>query len=353
MQEININYDEYIRQGEPHARERGLAWRTAIGLQQVDGLTTSEYLRETAIAHIEGDITIEEAKAQIDSYYQSLDLRTADPSRTEEADKVSARIAEILSESAFNFSVVEYLSLHKRLFEGIYSHAGKIREYNITKKEWVLDSESVVYGNAMNLKETIEYDLSQEKKFNYQNLSPTEIVAHLAKFTSDLWQIHPFEEGNTRTTALFVIKYLRTLGFAVSNDAFATHSWYFRNALVRANYQNIQKGVFATPHYNELFFRNVLLGEQNELKNRYLHISSPSIATSDTVNETVSNTVNDTVNIILESMRANHNITMDQLGTLCKKSRATVARTIKQLKEKGQIRRIGSDKTGYWEVLDL
>ncbi len=348
MQETNINYDEYIRQGEPQARERGLAWRVAIGLQQVDGLTTSEYLRETAIAHIEGDITIEEAKAQIDSYYQSLDLRAPDSSRTEEADKVSARIAEILSESAFNFSVVEYISLHRRLFEGIYPHAGKIREYNISKKEWVLNGESVIYGNAVNLRETIEYDLSQEKNFSYQNLFPNDIVAHIAKFTSDLWQIHPFEEGNTRTTALFLIKYLRTLGFDVSNDAFATHSWYFRNALVRANYKNVQKGVFVQSHYIEQFFRNVLLGEQNELKNRILHITSPENAASDTVNDTV----NDTVKIILESIRRDNKITMEQLAVLTQKSRRTVTRAIKQLKEKGMICRVGSDKSGHWQILE-
>lgn len=274
MKHNNISFDEYIKQGEPQSLERGLAWRTAIGLQQVDGLTTSDYLHETARSHIEGDITIEDVKNQIDSYYQNLVQREASHEKAEEADKVAARITEILSERSFKFSVVEYLSIHKRLFNGIYPHAGKIREFNISKREWVLDSESVIYGNAINLKETIEYDLTQEKNFNYRNLTTDKIVSHIAKFTSDLWQIHPFEEGNTRTTALFVIKYLRTLGFKVTNDAFANHSWYFRNALVRANYNNIQNGVFATTEFIELFFRNLLLNEQNNLKNRDLHIKS-------------------------------------------------------------------------------
>ncbi len=273
MEYKEINFDEYIRQGEPQLKERGIAWRTAIGLQKVDGLTTSEYLLKTACAHIEGDITIEEVKAQIENYYQNIEQQETNNSRTEEADKVAARITEILSEQSFNLSIVEYLSIHKRLFEGIYAHAGKIREYNISKKEWVLDGESVIYGNAINLRETVEYDLMQEKNFDYRNLAQDDIVHRIARFTSDLWQIHPFEEGNTRTTALFVIKYLRTLGFDVANDAFAAHSWYFRNALVRANYKNIQKGIFATPKFVDLFFRNLLMGELNELRNRNLHIS--------------------------------------------------------------------------------
>ncbi|MFI3320208.1 MAG: Fic family protein [Rikenellaceae bacterium] len=340
MEHKEINFDEYIRQGEPELRERGIAWRTAIGLQQVDGLTTSEYLRETACAHIEGDITIEEVKAQLDSYYQSVEKREANNNRTEEADKVAARITEILSEQSFNLSVIEYLSIHKRLFEGIYTHAGKVREYNISKKEWVLDSESVIYGNAINLRETIEYDLSQEKNFDYRNIMQDDMVRHIAKFTSDLWQIHPFEEGNTRTTALFVIKYLRTLGFDVTNNAFAAHSWYFRNALVRANYKNIPKEIFATPKFIELFFRNLLMGEQNELRNRNLQI----LADIDTVN--------DTVNPVLQAIICNSKITLDEIAKATNKSRSTVAREVKRLKEEGKISRQGSDKTGSWVITE-
>ena len=262
-----MNFDEYIRQGEPLEREKGIAWQTAIGLQQVDGLKTSDYLIDTARQHIEGDITIEQVKKQIDTYYTKSNQIKPDESRTEEADKVAVRIAEILSEESFHFSVVEYITIHKRLFDGIYEFAGAIRDYDISKKERVLDGESVIYGGATNLKETIEYDLSKEKSFNYRNLGEQEIVKHIAKFVSDLWQIHPFGEGNTRTTALFAIKYLRTLGFDVNNDAFAKHALYFRNALVRANYNNIRKGIFATSEYLEQFFSNLLFGAQNELKN--------------------------------------------------------------------------------------
>lgn len=265
-------FEEYIRQGEPQKCEKVNAWQTAIGLQAVDGLNTSDYLIETAKHHIEGDITIEEAKQLIDSYYQSKSIVSPNDSRTEEADKVAARITEILSENSFNFSPIEYISIHKRLFEGIYPFAGILRDYNISKKEWVLRGETVIYSNARNLKETLEYDFDQEKKFSYRGIGLQKTIAHLARFVADLWQIHPFGEGNTRTTALFTIKYLRTLGFDIHNDQFAANSWYFRNALVRANYNDIKAGVYATSEYLELFFRNLLMDEHHLLRNRNLLI---------------------------------------------------------------------------------
>lgn len=345
-----IDLEEYIRQGEPQKHEKGIAWQTAIGLQEVDGLKPSEYLIQTAQKHIEGDITIEEAKALVDSYYQSKPVTTNDDNRTEEADKVSARIAEILSEKSFNFSVIEYITIHKRLFEGIYKFAGEIRDYNISKKEWVLNSESVTYGNAINLKETLLFDLEQEKKFSYKGLSIEQTVSHLTKFVADLWQIHPFGEGNTRTTALFVIKYLRTLGFEVNNDTFAAHSWYFRNTLVRANYNNIKLGITSTNQFLEQFFRNLLMSETVELKNRELHIDFKSDIEAENNNGTVNDTrgtVNDTVKLI----RKNPKITLVELAKAISKSRRTVARQVKQLQEEGVIRRVGSDKTGYWEVI--
>ena len=265
-------FKAYLREGEPDKVSRGYARSTAIGLQAVDGLKTSEYLIDTAIRNIEGKITLEEAKNLIDTYYEE---KPEDPEneRMEEADKVSARIAEILSEAAFSFSPNEYISIHRRLFQGIYRHAGKIRDYNITKKEWVLDGETVLYGSASELRATLEYDFSQERDFSYKGLSMNDIIHHLAVFISRLWQIHIFEEGNTRTTAVFFIKYLKTLGFSATNDIFAENAWYFRNALVRANYTNLQKGIHETTEYLEVFLRNLLLNEKNELHNRYLHIS--------------------------------------------------------------------------------
>lgn len=265
-------FKEYLKESEPDKASKGYAWSTAIGLQAVDGLKPSQYLIDTAILNIEGKITLKEAQSLINIYYEERPEHS-DDERTEEADKVSARIAEILSETAFSFSPNEYISIHRRLFQGIYEHAGKIREYNITKKEWVLDGATVIYGSASELRATLEYDLSQEKSFSYKGLSIDEIIHHLARFVSGLWQIHIFGEGNTRTTAVFFIKYLRMLGFSVTNDIFAEHAWYFRNALVRANYTNLQKGVYETTEYLELFLRNLLLNEENELHNRKLHIS--------------------------------------------------------------------------------
>lgn len=266
-------FKEYLKESEPDKARKGYAWSTAIGLQAVDGLKPSEYLIQTALQNIEGKITLKEAQNLIDTYYEERPMRVSEGNRTEEADKVSSRIVEILSETAFSFSPNEYISIHRKLFQGIYTHAGKLREYNITKKEWVLDEESVIYGSALNLRATLEYDFSQEKGFSYKNLSMDEVIQHLAVFISRLWQIHVFCEGHTRTTAVFFIKYLRTLGFHVTNDIFAENAWYFRNALVRANYTNLQKNIYETTEYLEAFLRNLLLNEKNELKNRYLHIS--------------------------------------------------------------------------------
>ena len=266
-------FKEYLRESEPDKAHKGYAWSTAIGLQAVDGLKPSKYLIDTAIQNIEGKITMKEAQSLIDSYYEERPVHLSDDERTEEADKVSSRIAEILSETAFSFSPNEYISIHRKLFRGIYKHAGKIRDYNITKKEWVLDGATVMYGSASELRATLEYDFSQEKDYSYKGLSMDEIIHHLAVFISRLWQIHIFGEGNTRTTAVFFIKYLRTLGFSATNDIFTENAWYFRNALVRANYTNLQKGIHETTEYLEAFLRNLLLNEKNELHNRNLHIS--------------------------------------------------------------------------------
>lgn len=267
-----FDLEEYIRQGEAGKAEKSCAWKTAIGLQDVDGLETSAYLLETAKEHIEGYIDIDTARKRIDSYYETRTERREEEKGTEEADRVAARITQILSEKTFQFSPAEYRMIHKRLFFGIYDHAGMTRTYNITKKEWVLHGKSVFYASADSINATLEYDFGQEKQFSYKGLSLKESVRHLAKFTSDIWQIHPFCEGNTRTTAVFIVKYLKTFGFHINNDAFAEHSWYFRNALVRANYNDLTRGIHATTEYLEHFFGNLLLGTDYELKNRNLVI---------------------------------------------------------------------------------
>ena len=266
------SFEEYIKESEPAKRDKGYAWHTAIGLQAVDGLKTSEYLVQTAVRNIEGEISLEEANELLRAYYEENPTRDVSD-RTEEADKVSVRIATLLSERAFSFTPNEYLSIHRRLFAGIYSHAGCIRDYNITKKEWVLNGATVIYSSATELHATLEYDFSEEKKFSYKGLSMNEIIQHLAVFVSRLWQIHVFGEGNTRTTAVFFIKYLRTLGFDVTNDIFAENAWYFRNSLVRANYNDLKRGIRETTEFLEVFLRNLLLDENHPLHNRALHIS--------------------------------------------------------------------------------
>jgi len=271
--EYMSGFDEYRRLGEPEKAEKAEIWQAAIGLQQVDGLTPSEYLIETAKRNIEGEITICEVQERLDGYYKARPVRAAGD-RAEEADKVSARIAEILSEKAFSFSPAEYITIHKRLFSGIFDFAGNIRDYNISKAEWVLSGETVYYASADSIRAALDYDFEQEKAFSYKGLSQKQIAEHIAKFVSGLWQIHAFGEGNTRTTAVFAIKYLRTLGFDVTNDMFAGHSWYFRNALVRANYNDYKNNIHATLAYLNLFFGNLLLGESNTLKNRDLRVTA-------------------------------------------------------------------------------
>lgn len=272
---IFSTFDQYLRQGEPQKREKADIWRTAIGLQQVDGLTPSDFLLQKAQENIEGTITIDDVTRQVRTYYLSNTSHDADDRDKEEADRVSANIAKILSSRTFSFNTNGYVSTHRRVFEGVFKHAGKIRDYDISKKEWVLDGDSVSYLNWEDLRRALDYDIEQEKNYSYNGLSPDSMVAHIAKFTSGLWQIHAFCEGNTRTTAVFLIQYLRSIGFHVNNDMFARHSWYFRNALVRANYKNVQKGIDYTPIYLERFFRNLLLDDGWELRNRYLHICPP------------------------------------------------------------------------------
>ena len=276
MNKDNINefasFDEYLRQGEPSQKESAENWKTAIGLQAVDGLQPSAYLIDVAKRNIEGEITLDETRKLIDSYYQSKTVRTPKDEDEEEADKVSANITKILASKTFAFNTNGYVSLHRRIFEGVFKHAGEIRQYDISKKEWVLEGDSVNYLNWEDLRRALDWDIEQEKNFSYKGLTDDEKIEHIAKFISGIWQIHAFREGNTRTTAIFTIQYLRSLGYEVNNEIFAKHSWYFRNALVRANYRNIQKGIDYSPIYLVRFFRNLLLKDGWVLKNRYLHI---------------------------------------------------------------------------------
>lgn len=343
-------FEIYLRETEPEKRDKGYAWHTAIGLQAVDGLTTSDYLIQTAKRNIDGEISIEKANELIHAYYQENPVDSEDE-RTEEADKVSARIAQLLSEQSFIFSPAQYLSIHKRLFEGIYAHAGMMRDFNITKKEWVLNGDTVMYGGATELKATLEYDLDREKMFSYKNLTMDEIISHLAIFVAGLWQIHVFAEGNTRTTAVFFIKYLRTLGFNAQNDIFAENAWYFRNALMRANYSNLKKNVHETTQYLEKFLRNLLLDEKNELYNREMHISG--LFEIPKCNEEVKDCTLDCTldeKRVLTILKDYPQITQIQLAEEIGKSVRTVKNITVSLEEKGLIERVNGKRFGYWKV---
>ena len=348
---------EYIRQGEPDRAEKSAAWQTAIGLQAVEGLKTSPYLLETAKAHIEGDIDIAGAQRRIQSYYKEQANRKAVEAGTMEADIVSARITELLGEKTFQFSPVELQSIHRRLFSGVFNHAGQFRTYNITKDEWVLGGDTVTYASWESIRDTLDYDFSQEKQFSYEKISVPESIRHMAKFASGIWQIHPFCEGNTRATAVFVVKYLKTFGFRVNSDVFAANSWYFRNALVRANYNNLQKGIHATSEFLEMFFENLLLGAQHELKNRYLHVNFKEEAPAQSTEAEISKCNNCTLDCTLEELAvlrtiaANPSITQKDLASAIGKSERTIKTRTVALQEKGYLRREGGKRSGHWEVL--
>lgn len=128
-----LNFDEYIRQGEPEKRKKAYIWQTAIGLQAVDGLTTSDYLNETARRHIAGEIDIDEVRELIKTYYQSKSNREPDDDEKQEADGASANISKILSNDTLDFSTEGYAALHRRIFVGLFKHAGRLRDYSITK----------------------------------------------------------------------------------------------------------------------------------------------------------------------------------------------------------------------------
>ena len=302
--QLYIDFEAYERMAEPHKQEKASAWRTAIGLQDVDGLKVSDYLRETAVRHIEGDITIDDVRERLKFYYINKTTHDKDDEEKEEADRVAANIAKLLNEKSFSFTALEFLNIHRHLFEGVFKHAGEVRTYDISKKEWVLQDDSVVYGRAADIMMALRYDIQQEKEFNYKGLTTDEIIEHIVDFVTLLWQNHPFREGNTRTTAVFVIKYLRSIGFKVNNDLFANNSWYFRNALVRANYRNPLKGIEPNKSFLIKFFRNLILEEENELKNRYMLIGYQDDCDTHTSTHTSTRTsTNNSVSSLSENVK--------------------------------------------------
>ena len=399
-------FEEYIRLGEPDKSAKASLWQTATGLQAVDGLKTSEYLHETARRNIEGEITLDEAHELIHGYYQKRAARNEPTNEDEEeADRTSSNIARILASQTLAFSTNGFIALHRRIFAGVFKHAGELRKYDITKKEWVLHEDTVNYINWEDLRTALDYDIEQEKAFSYAGISNDEMISHIARFVSGLWQIHPFGEGNTRTTAVFTILYLRSIGFVADNDLFARHAWYFRNALVRANYKNVRRGIDYSPQYLERFFRNLLLGEQWDLRSRYLYINPPAewqnqpnlspeqvpeqVSAKNTVNQVDINLYSDlekqlvrTIGceqknelknrychilweeivhndpkelterqkVILNLIRDNSGITIQKMTQKTKVSEKTIKRDIRQLQDWGLLSRSGGRKIGHWEV---
>ena len=359
-------FDEYIRQVEPFAQESANAWKTAIGLQQVDGLKPSSYLLETARKNIEGDITIDEVRQLLDSYYKSKTIKTAEEHNEEEADKVSANIKKILSSRTLAFNTNGFISIHRRIFDGVFSHAGEIRNYNISKKEWVLRGNSVDYLNWEDLRRALDFDIQQKRDFDYKGLTEEQKIKHICHFVSGLWQIHPFCEGNTRTTAVFTIQYLRSIGYDVDNEIFALHSWYFRNALVRANYKNSKLGINYDSSFLEKFFQNLLLGTNYELKNRYLVIDAPKdLVQQNDTQEDKFDTQEDkfdtqgyfTEGVIPQKKELEawieHQIKKDpkiSTGKLAELAKVSVSTIKRRIAKHGSIKFVGSGFSGYWIV---
>lgn len=350
------DYSEYLIQGEPDKRDRVRNWMTAIGLQDVDGLTPSNYMLEIVRRNIEGEITIDEVSQLVDEYYTTQEGLKQE-ARTLEADKVSVRIAQLLSHQTFGLGSNYLALIHRTLFEGIYKFAGIYRDYNISKKELVLKGESVRYEHAPLILPTLKYEFEQEENFSYENLTMDEMVKHISRFIANIWQVHPFGEGNTRTTAVFTIQYLKHLGFKVTNEVFADNSKYFRNALVRANYSNIQYGIKETTEYLERFFRNLLMGEKNELKSRYMIIGTlwkqeSTQENKESTQEKEKSTQETTAERIIEEIRKNPFTTRKQLSEVIGITPDGIKKQLDKLKKAGKIRHVGATKKGYWEIIE-
>jgi fido (protein-threonine AMPylation protein) len=363
----------YFKAEEPGRRERAEAWATAIGLQKVDGLTPSQFLFDTAKDHIEGRITQNQARRRIHDYYAAqAEVARPDPEK-EEADKVSERIVAVLNDGGFAFTPEYFISIHAKLFKGVLSSAGKLRTVNIRKREWVLKDDSVTYGDAATIKQSLIRDFIDEREFDYGGKTPRKIIPHFARFIAQIWQVHPFGEGNTRTTAVFAIKYLRSLGFSVDNDAFRDNAWYFRNALVRANYADYAREVSRDWSYLEIFFRNQLLGEKNEMKSRYLLIGlteedkqkirelteekggqKKAVGKSGKKSgkkKVVGKSGKKTVDRVWALLQKRPQSTFADMVRVLGITRSTIQKHIANLKAAGRLRRVGPDKGGHWEVI--
>ncbi len=267
------NEENYIIENETTDKEKKQEyWKTGIGLNKVDNLEPSKYLIELSQKNVNGELKYNEVENLLKTYYKSQDNKDIKIKNEKECDLVSLRIAQLLEDKSFGFSPITLKNIHKFLFKGIYDFAGNYRDYNITKDEEILNGDTVKYVNYQDIESYFEYDFKEEKDFDYSKLNNDEFIKHIVKFTSNIWQVHAFGEGNTRTTAVFIEKYLNSMGFNVNNEMFEKYSKYFRNALVRSNYGNIPKGIYPTFKYLLKFFENLLQGKNNELNNKELYV---------------------------------------------------------------------------------
>jgi len=357
-------FEQYLTSGEPGVEERARNWSMAIGLQDVDGLRPSDFLLEQAKANIEGRISSAEVGRRLEEYYSEKSVREkAEADGTLQADNVSDRINLLLGEKAFTFSPMELSRIHGFLFKGILPNAGLFRTYTITKNQWILDGDTIEYGSPGTLMELLTFDFSEEKKFDYSTVSTSEAIKHISRFISDIWQIHAFGEGNTRTTAVFLIKYLRRFGFNVNNESFEKHSWFFRNALVRSQYENIPIGVHRTFEPLERFMNFAVFGIPTDLRNRTLHIrwnetkpQNDVLASTKRQTDVSEASVELSGKLSLKEMAviwlimSNPQISIANIATKTGLSKRSVDRAIASLKEKAILSRIGAKNNATWIV---
>ena len=358
----NNNFEDYIKGLEEEKYYKGYLWDTAIGLLDAVGVETSEYLWEVARDSIYGDTKIHEVEQQVSAYYDQETWRSKDRS-TEAADRIAARIVTLLADPAFYFTPEHYMDIHKKLYGGLFDYAGKVRNRDITRSEWVLGDKVVTYSDAGELLEALVYGMSLEMDYSYLNLPVDEAIKHIAQFFARLWQLHVFEEGNTVATAVFLLKYLNFLGLEVASDVFSKNAKYFRNALVRANYSDEEEGVYACLDYLELFLRNLILKEYNPMRNEDLLVSKEEEQNIDPINDPIEEIHNDPINVendpikltrreqtIYNYIKDGSHMNRNDMAKKLKCSEATVKRAVVSLTKKGLIVREGSNKTGYWRV---
>ena len=263
--DLDSSKNEYQELYTPQNYNKQLQWDMAIGLQQVDDLKPSKYLEKISKENIQGELTIEEVKKSLKDYYVEQEKQNNINHNELECDFVSMRIVELLEKNNFELSVDYLKYIHKYLFQDVYEFAGEFRKVDFSKHEKILNNDSVAYGDCKTLIESLEYDITIEKEKNHNEMSIVDVIKSITDFSSNIWQVHPFREGNTRTTAVFIEKYLISLGYTVDNSLFKDKSVYFRNALVRSNYFNNYLKIKENKSYLIKFYENLLLGKNNNL----------------------------------------------------------------------------------------